>query len=516
MRTKIEQFTLSRATEQFIVEPNYLSCYNLLICLQKDRANFKDNKKLIIQLIETSKLNGNGVTIEAEHIVYALFAVVNLSMGLNIKHNTQQIVNRFASIDPDKAQYADMIWNIFAIVFIRVPNDTVVHLPKQWEALIPGYSNMSNSQIYTYCAGMALVENIKNVEAWLHLASLFYYQSVVLSALPPKLIHFIKHAISGLDSERLVLFCCEQALSNKCNVELAQTANFFKAQTHKRMQSIGATPSSSALVPPVDLTLDTTVPVHNPNQILILDKLLNRLKTREKISVILSRCDFTIQELKTAINSLDCLINVLNTIRPKSERHVLIYELFKHPDAGKGNSCRKRCDEEYIKTIIKTKNDFDLILNTLPEDTASYQIYSRVKNKYLKTSGHINSLYKNNTNELKECLSTTTGLTPQSSMVGRHGQLSSLIQPMMARNTLFSAKPALTSTILNHSITLTTAPVINAIKIDILDLTENDSQKINSQEMQIETSTTPVRIKREFEVSDESDIAESATKKLKF
>lgn len=516
MRTKIEQFTLSRATEQFIFEPNYLSCYNLLTCLQKDRANFKDNKKLIIQLIETSKLNGNGVTFEAEHIVYALFAVVNLSMGLNIKHNTQQIVNQFASIDPDKAQYADMIWNIFAIVFIRVSNDTVVQLPKQWEALIPDYSNKSNSQIYTYCAGMALVENIKNVEAWLHLASLFYYQPVALSGLPPKLIYFLKQAISGLDSDRLVLFCCDQALSNKCTVELAQTANFFKAQTQRKMQSIRTTPPSLALFPPVDLTLDTTVTVHIPNQNLILEKLSKRLKTTEKMSSILTCSDFTIKELKTAINSVDCLINVLNTITNKSVRNVFIYALFNHPDAEKGNSCTKPCDEQYIKSIIKTKNDFDRILETLPEDTTSYQIYSRVKSKYLKTSGHINSLYNNHTNELKERVSTTTRLTPQSSMLGRYGQSSSLIQPMMARNTLFSAKPALTNTVLNHSITLTAAPAINAIKIDILDLTENDSPKINNQEMLIETSTTPVRIKREYEVSDESDIVESATKKLKF
>ncbi|WED42594.1 hypothetical protein [Legionella cardiaca] len=353
------------------------------------------------------------------------------------------------------------------------------------------------------------------------------------------------------------LFCCNQVIYNKHNEELLGLASRLKIKINTklneartrfvpmkgapmsmasplfplgyfRQQPIGTTmaakplfsslaidnpsrirsstitteriPQSSTMT--VNETERQTLPVsHTPISTLkdeqkgILEKLMERTKAldcKKSIKTIFSE-DLTIADVKKVINNADCLIKVLETIRNGSIRHTFIYALFTHPEHNLGNSVNSPRDEDYIKKIIKTKEDFEKILAVIPQDTRTFHARSTTEKKYLR-SPHVANLYN--------------------AQVAPDNRPQAFINPASLPAGMFTSRPIANRSPLNLPPVIpvyNALPVYNAFEVELIDLTEELLPNAQEERMNIET-VTQVAVKRERE-SDEASTADEPENK---
>ena len=575
METKIDQTLISKVTENFLSSPSNLTWNPFYYSLKNSFDEFKDNRQIIVKCMEKFTNSGNKVPLEVENIIYATFFIINLAVGKDIKHNMQQAMNKVALFHPYNTKYADMLWNIIAICLMRESEKNSLPLPKQWEAMILNYTSKTSIQKRGYCVGLALLANPNNAEVWLHLGYLFNNTKLVLDDLPQELIASFKQEIYPIHPLKCSLFCCEQVLKNKHTNEMFQAVTGMRIEAQRKLLSLRFAPLEIVAKQPVQIAQPITSPIarvdaSSMNQEPTLEKIMKKIQKEKVDCHFFEGPGFTISDAKIAINSIDILTKTLKLISIISDRPHIIYALFKDSNETGRNSCRSKCDEQYIKGIIKTKNDFEAILKLLPKNTPSSPVNTRVENKYKKSSSHIASLYgislaetssrikpkkpasniQNSTSHIinqpivNPCSlnstlfsqsSHTFCLPPFINPSYVNGTLFSQRRPISripldlastpsapgtipvsnenpnsVHSTLFSLRP----TISRSSITsiANEIPVYNAIAVDDIN---GGSLELNNQEMEIETPVIRDSLKRRLEISSDSEVDESATKKLK-
>lgn len=383
MKTKLDKTSsILIALEQFITTPNYLTHYILFNAINKDIANVLQNRTKINSYLSEYSKNGNKISKEIEHLIHSIFNIINLKIGKDIKHNTQQLMNRLEPLEIEKIQHPDLIWNILALSFVNKSENAEPELPKQWKILIPAYDRKTYDQRRGYCVGKALLANSANAESWIHLAKLLHRNQLALSDLPQQLIS----SFTGTPHpQHYARFCCEQALANKCTSEMIEVASTLITQIQYYLSPIKLTLQSSSMNP-----TNTNV----ANQTMILETLKKNITIATKIDDIFNVNRTTIKQAKEAIDSVQTLLTLLNLFNKRAMRRPFLYALFNHSDKQtQSNSWKITFDEDYIKKIIITKNHFEQIINTLPSATMSYDLQSGARNKFLK-SKHIQSLCK--------------------------------------------------------------------------------------------------------------------------
>ena len=496
---------------------------------------FEDNKDWIIQHLRQCNDNGNTVPKDIVHIIFMLLAVSNLSVAKDVEHNVQQLMERLVQFDPNNSQQADMLWNFFAIGLLSDRSHSFrPQKLAQWQALIPNYASLNMKQRVGYCIGQALIINKNNADAWLHLAVVFNNLALDLSDLPPELIPLFKRAISvNPNPSQCALFCCNQVFDNKHNDELYNRASRLKRMIETKLNAtrIQSVPMSGASVsiaspflslryvkPPLTATpaakpiyqssavatngilrqptpeVITPVPVLRNEQRTVFEKLMERaeaFKIQGNNIKALFTDDLTIADAKNAISNVECLIKILKAIRPQAIRHTFIYALFTHPEHTKRNSANSPRDEEFIKKIIKTKEDFEKILAVLPPDTKTFHVRSTTEKKYLK-SPHVARLCQ--------------------AQKASHDRPLAFTNPAHVPATLFVPRPILNRRPLHWP---PVAPVYNAVEVEFVDLTEKPTPSAHVEGMEIEPVIATV-VKRERENDEESAADERANKRPKF
>ncbi|PWY56168.1 hypothetical protein DGG96_07445 [Legionella qingyii] len=485
MKSKFERSEILNDLISFINAPNYITHYKLFTSLRSDSANIEVNKKNIAYYLGTHE-----VSPEIQLTIQLMYCKISLCQRNNLIHNIEKIMSLVNEINPDSAKHLDLLFEDLSFAIMSAPNDYQVQLPAQWQSLIPNYERKSNLQRAIYCIGHALRAQQNNTTAWLVLGQLFIQKNANCFDLPYFINIFEKSNIS-FKPYAYANFCFQQVLEGKSAESHKQLAQSFMQLIKITSDNAAANQHQFFTVNPAPQGIPTELSATPVEQIEEQHKIIKKFEDRLALAY-LQRSSFkknqnqlinflfakdsnlTIKELKSAITNADCLIELINKLLPKILRLPFIYALFNHPEIQMSrNSSTRPSDEVFLKKIIKSVDDFEAIIKTLPEDKSSYKTQERLR-KYIKISKHIKNLY----DLARETPDNPVSLKNQRSLLTTRG--SSPPQVNRYPGTLFHRRSSICEAIV------------------------------------IETDTNQESLKRSFAPSDEPEVNEPANKRQKF
>ncbi|KTD00244.1 hypothetical protein [Fluoribacter gormanii] len=484
MKSKFEQSKVISDLISFIIAPSYITHYKLFTSLRIDSVDIEVNKKEIAAYLAV-----HVVSPELRIAIELIYCKISLSHRNNLIHNIEKIMNLVNEINPDSAKHLDLLFEDLSFAIMSAPNDYQIQLPAQWQSLIPNYERKSNLQRAIYCIGHALRIEQNNTTAWLTLGQLFIQKNALCSDLP-NFINIFEKSNIRLSPYAYANFCFQQVVDGKSPESYKQLAKYFMQLIKTTLENAAANQHQFFAAHPVSQAVPTEIPATSVGHIEEQNKIIKKFEERLAL-VNLQRSSFkknqfqiinflfakdsnlTIRELKSAITDTECLIRLINQLYPKIVRLPFIYALFNHPDIQRSrNTSTRPSDEVFLRTIIKSVDDFEAIIRTLPEDKSSYKTQERLR-KYIRISMHIKNLY----DLARETPDNLVSLQNQPSLLTTRGAFT----PQVNRypGTLFHRRSSICEAIV------------------------------------IETDTNQQNLKRSFAPSDEPEVDEPANKRQK-